>query len=263
MTARVYCAVLLCLYGCLSTTEAAPGTTAACRLPIVPGPCEAIIPRWAFDSSVGQCVSFTYGGCKGNGNNFYSQKECEESCGVMMRRAACRLPIVPGPCEAYIPRWAFDSSVGKCVFFVYGGCKGNDNQFNSRKKCEESCGVMMGREACKSKPDSGPCFGLMERFYYNSSIMTCQTFTYGGCKGNQNNFVTKKECLESCRTEAACRLPIVPGPCKASIPRWAFDSSVGKCVSFIYGGCGDNGNNFYSQKECEENCKVMMRRGDD
>ncbi|CAM4663608.1 unnamed protein product [Leuciscus chuanchicus] len=259
MTARVYCAVLLCLYGCLSTTEAAPGTTAACRLPIVPGPCEAIIPRWAFDSSVGKCVSFTYGGCKGNGNNFYSQKKCEESCGG---RAACRLPIVPGSCLAYIPRWAFDSSVGKCVSFIYGGCGDNGNNFNSRKECEENCGVMMKREACKSKPDSGPCFGMMERFYYNSSIMTCQTFTYGGCKGNQNNFVTKKECLESCRTEAACRLPIVPGPCKAYMPRWAFDSSVGKCVSFIYGGCGDNGNNFYSQKECEESCGVMMRRDD-
>lgn len=49
------------------------------------GPCKAFVNLWAFDSSVGKCVSFKYGGCKGNGNKFYSQKECEEYCGVMTR----------------------------------------------------------------------------------------------------------------------------------------------------------------------------------
>ncbi len=59
-------------------------------------------------------------------------------------------------------------------------------------------------EACKSQPDSGPCFGMLQRYHYNSSIMACQMFTYGGCMGNQNNFVTEKECLQSCRTEGEC-----------------------------------------------------------
>ncbi|XP_056094942.1 protein AMBP [Rhinichthys klamathensis goyatoka] len=123
--------------------------------------------------------------------------------------------------------------------------------------------MFRGPEACKSEPDSGPCFGMMQRFHYNSSIMTCQMFTYGGCMGNQNNFVTEKECLQSCRTEAACRLPMDDGPCRGSVDLWAFDSSAGKCVSFKYGGCKGNGNKFYSQKECEEYCGVMMRNGDD
>ncbi|XP_056592017.1 protein AMBP [Triplophysa dalaica] len=114
-------------------------------------------------------------------------------------------------------------------------------------------------EACKAPVDSGPCFGMLQRYFYNSSIMTCQMFTYGGCLGNHNNFVTEKECLQSCRTEASCRIPIDSGPCKVSIDLWAFDSSVGKCVSFKYGGCKGNGNRFYSQKECNEYCGVMMR----
>uniref|UniRef100_A0A672L7L6 Protein AMBP n=1 Tax=Sinocyclocheilus grahami TaxID=75366 RepID=A0A672L7L6_SINGR len=118
-------------------------------------------------------------------------------------------------------------------------------------------------EACKSQPDSGPCFGMLQRYHYNSSIMACQMFTYGGCMGNQNNFVTEKECLQSCRTEAACRLPMDAGPCKVFTDLWAFDSAAGKCVSFKYGGCKGNGNKFYSQKECEEYCGVMMRNGDD
>ncbi|KTG46474.1 hypothetical protein cypCar_00032999 [Cyprinus carpio] len=62
---------------------------------------------------------------------------------------------------------------------------------------------------------------------------------------------------------AACRLPMDAGPCKVFTDLWAFDSAAGKCVSFKYGGCKGNGNKFYSQKECEEYCGVMMRNGDD
>ncbi|KPU73269.1 uncharacterized protein Dana_GF28046 [Drosophila ananassae] len=42
-------------------------------------------------------------------------------------------------CLAYIPRWTFDSSNNKCISFVYGGCGGNENRFESRKECEEKC----------------------------------------------------------------------------------------------------------------------------
>ncbi|XP_065146445.1 protein AMBP [Paramisgurnus dabryanus] len=122
--------------------------------------------------------------------------------------------------------------------------------------------MFRGPEACKAQVDSGPCFGMIQRYHYNSSIMTCQPFTYGGCMGNQNNFVSEKECLQTCRTEAACRLPMDSGPCKAYTDLWAFDAATGKCVSFKYGGCKGNGNKFYSEKECNEYCGVMMRDGD-
>lgn len=55
---------------------------AACRLPIAKGPCKLSETRWAFDSDQGKCIIFHYGGCKGNGNHFYTEKECKEYCGV-------------------------------------------------------------------------------------------------------------------------------------------------------------------------------------
>ncbi|XP_041098561.1 protein AMBP-like, partial [Polyodon spathula] len=61
-------------------------------------------------------------------------------------------------------------------------------------------------DSCKLPRDQGPCFGYEPRFFYNATLMTCQEFSYGGCLGNDNNFVTEKECLQSCRTEAVCRL---------------------------------------------------------
>ncbi|XP_004923339.1 trypsin inhibitor-like [Bombyx mori] len=51
-----------------------------------------------------------------------------------------------------------------------------------------------------------------------------------------------------------CLLPIKPGFCMGYFERYAFDSSLGKCVAFIYGGCGHNANNFESQTECENKC---------
>ncbi|NWR07473.1 AMBP protein, partial [Paradoxornis webbianus] len=109
-------------------------------------------------------------------------------------------------------------------------------------------------DSCLLSRDPGPCSGMLSRFFYNSSSMACETFLYGGCLGNGNNFYSEKECLQACRTEAACRLPIVPGPCQALVTRWAFDAAQGKCITFSYGGCKGNGNQFYSEKECKEYC---------
>ncbi|NXO98649.1 AMBP protein, partial [Certhia brachydactyla] len=109
-------------------------------------------------------------------------------------------------------------------------------------------------DSCRLSQDPGPCSGMLSRYFYNSSSMACETFLYGGCLGNGNNFYTEKECLQACRTEAACRLPIVQGPCRAVVTRWAFDAAQGKCITFSYGGCKGNGNQFYSEKECKEYC---------
>uniref|UniRef100_A0A8B9NN72 Protein AMBP n=1 Tax=Accipiter nisus TaxID=211598 RepID=A0A8B9NN72_9AVES len=109
-------------------------------------------------------------------------------------------------------------------------------------------------DSCRLSQDSGPCSGMVSRFFYNSSSMACETFLYGGCLGNGNNFYSEKECLQACRTEAACRLPVIQGPCQKPVTRWAFDAARGKCITFSYGGCKGNGNQFYSEKECKEYC---------
>ncbi|XP_067339515.1 protein AMBP-like [Channa argus] len=117
--------------------------------------------------------------------------------------------------------------------------------------------LFSGSEACKAAVDSGPCFGLFPRYYYNSSSMSCELFNYGGCLGNQNNFATERECLQRCRTEAVCRLPMVAQSCIGQPPIWAFDSSVGLCVPYKQGFCQANANKFYSKAECEEYCGVV------
>ena len=49
-------------------------------MPMVSGPCEALIQKWYFDSETGKCSEFGYGGCEGNGNRFSTKEECEITC---------------------------------------------------------------------------------------------------------------------------------------------------------------------------------------
>lgn len=56
-------------------------------------------------------------------------------------------------------------------------------------------------------------------------------------------------------TNAACNMPANTGLCRASIPRWFWNTASGMCEAFIFGGCGGNSNNFESQAECESACK--------
>lgn len=53
----------------------------------------------------------------------------------------CELPPVSGPCEAAFQRWYFDSDKGSCEPFIWGGCGGNDNRFETLAACEAACGT--------------------------------------------------------------------------------------------------------------------------
>uniref|UniRef100_A0A673WWG2 Protein AMBP n=1 Tax=Salmo trutta TaxID=8032 RepID=A0A673WWG2_SALTR len=117
--------------------------------------------------------------------------------------------------------------------------------------------IFNNSKSCKVEPDAGPCFGMVQRYFYNSTSMGCQLFTYGGCMGNQNNFVTERECLQSCRTEAACRMPMDAQPCTGQPKIWAFDPNSGLCLEYKKDYCQGNSNKFYSKGECEEYCGVM------
>lgn len=62
------------------------------------------------------------------------------SSGVRVMDPICRLLPDVGPCRASQPRWFYDTSSRKCEEFIYGGCRGNENNFATKEACEAKCG---------------------------------------------------------------------------------------------------------------------------
>jgi hypothetical protein len=58
-------------------------------------------------------------------------------CGVQGDAGgACLLPLETGPCKALFEMFGFDVATGQCEPFVYGGCQGNANRFETLGECE-------------------------------------------------------------------------------------------------------------------------------
>lgn len=55
-------------------------------------------------------------------------------------------------------------------------------------------------DVCDLPKETGPCRASMPRFYYNQNNQRCEEFTYGGCRGNGNNFKTQIECEKRCNS---------------------------------------------------------------
>uniref|UniRef100_A0A3P9IRG6 Kunitz-type protease inhibitor 1 n=1 Tax=Oryzias latipes TaxID=8090 RepID=A0A3P9IRG6_ORYLA len=49
-----------------------------------------------------------------------------------------------GPCRASIPRWFYDPLKLKCYSFIFGGCNGNENNFEDETTCMETCKDVSG-----------------------------------------------------------------------------------------------------------------------
>jgi hypothetical protein len=65
----------------------------------------------------------------------------------------CSLPAKTGPCEAYFERFFHNAETGFCESFVYGGCEGNENNFETFEECQAACGSKL-LDTCE---DNGDC----------------------------------------------------------------------------------------------------------
>ncbi|NXD66125.1 CO7A1 protein, partial [Eolophus roseicapillus] len=56
----------------------------------------------------------------------------------------CSQPLDEGGCQRYTLRWYHSQRGAECRPFVYSGCGGNSNRFDSREECELRCGQPHG-----------------------------------------------------------------------------------------------------------------------
>ena len=58
----------------------------------------------------------------------------------------CKQSSDIGNCGKAVTRWFYNSASKGCEEFVWGGCEGNGNNFESKEDCENNCKLHFGNE---------------------------------------------------------------------------------------------------------------------
>ncbi|XP_043837168.1 eppin-like [Dromiciops gliroides] len=72
----------------------------------------------------------------------YNEKCCMLGCGKKCynpSEALCKLPMEKGPCGMSLLHWWYNSTSQTCQQFTYGGCFGNNNNFQTQEICWGIC----------------------------------------------------------------------------------------------------------------------------
>uniref|UniRef100_A0AC11CVA2 Tissue factor pathway inhibitor n=1 Tax=Ovis aries TaxID=9940 RepID=A0AC11CVA2_SHEEP len=243
-----------------------------CAMRADDGPCKAMIKRFFFNIHTQQCEEFIYGGCEGNQNRFETLEECEQKCTrdypvnitktkVTLHKEQpdfCFLEEDVGICRGYITRYFYNKQSKQCERFIYGGCLGNLNNFESLEECKNTCedtcssvhGILQGRilewvtvpsSRGSSQPGVKPTSLMSPALAVNDRI--------------QVDAPSKKPSSFEFNRPYWCLTPADRGLCRANVTRFYYDSVIGKCHTFEYSGCGGNENNFTSRKACFRACE--------
>lgn len=84
---------------------------------------------------------------------------------------------------------------------LLASCK-NKIKLEERRECikTKECATNKEKatETCQLEKEIGPCRGYYQRWYFDTKLKQCTEFGYGGCRGNENNFLTQDECIKTC-----------------------------------------------------------------
>ncbi|GFW45573.1 tissue factor pathway inhibitor [Trichonephila clavipes] len=77
-------------------------------------------------------------------------EQCPQTAAAL-DRPDCDKAAETGVCRAFIPRFYYDQVAGMCKSFIYGGCGGNRNNFETEEECYNKCGALASSNPCEQE----------------------------------------------------------------------------------------------------------------
>ncbi|WKY03565.1 hypothetical protein Q1695_004932 [Nippostrongylus brasiliensis] len=250
-----------------------------------------ISTRYYYNPIDGQCHPFTYNGFLGNFNNFHSQADCQMYCvqlqcghgsplttgqGAPQRclrdadcpsthscaaehgvccptpQMLCTEPLRVGDCKQSVKQYWYNAETRTCEGFIYTGCQGNNNRFNSMNECHRFCRNVHAEPKCPHG-----------RAYIDSAgkFLQCgEGFSGEACPANYECYFDGT--IHGCCPSKAytCSLPVNKGVAcgSGSSYRYFYNNNLKECQTFLFLGCDGNSNNFVSVEKCQNYCEIAV-----
>jgi Kunitz/Bovine pancreatic trypsin inhibitor domain/WAP-type (Whey Acidic Protein) 'four-disulfide core' len=170
----------------------------------------------------------------------------------------CTEPHDPGQCDEEfdtVIKYYFDIRYKKCLPFLYSGCDGNKNRFDSFRSCNEHCRTAESRAKCfelKKHCDSlSCCHGIVRLNDTSSGCEKCDC--YDPC----NDF--------SCPEGSRCLVEeIIEDEAVKFIPNCQYTIKAGSCTKFkgrrtdsCLSHCRDDADCYGNKKCCYYGCSKV------
>ncbi|XP_008834759.1 WAP four-disulfide core domain protein 8 [Nannospalax galili] len=136
----------------------------------------------------------------------------------------------------------------ECKTQIQSSCKTDFNCEAHLKCCTFACAkICMDpyEEPCMLPLDTGNCNDILTRWYFDFDQQQCKSFTYSGCHGNINNFLSQTDCMD------ACMLIVKKGQC----PLFPFRGRM-ECPA----SCKNDMDCLEKEKCCESRCGFVCAR---
>ncbi|ETN86339.1 Kunitz/Bovine pancreatic trypsin inhibitor domain protein [Necator americanus] len=135
----------------------------------------------------------------------------------------CSLKLDQGKCRASHKRYGFDKKEGKCVEFVFGGCGGNRNNFETKEACEKECMMKNAGKKPLKKLASGSNSGqklkkILLKEEEQKKVESLKKLASGSNSGQKLNKILLKE-EEQKKVGAAIKKAIIKEKLKDSLPK--------------------------------------------
>ena len=152
--------------------------------------------RYYYSAENSTCLEFNWKGGNKNGNNFETFVACYTIC-----HPCLQITKRGGSLNKKVPHYSFSRDLYKCVSYKWPRCSPHGPIYSTLDDCrKQNC---WGYRFCRlPKREGYPCYvrsgSFIPSYYYSTATKQCESFTYGGCGGNENNFYWRSDCQRKC-----------------------------------------------------------------